>query len=523
MRIPQKAKVYGLLVSLGVLALSCFAVPNFVPFSSHGDNLFHVYLCGEEVGTASSEEEAEECYIRARRKIAKTSDDMIFINAKLTTEGEEVFWGRTDDEDTLTENMVQVLSEHEERSLEHCYTLKIGNYTINMASEEDILSLLQTVLDDYDPDHSHIVTLSQDDNRKISVLTTQVISSDEQQEEEEKTESALPLAGIEQQLSEFFDAVQPADYNLDDFATGLQDIYFEEKIEVAEAYMPANQITSLEDALADVEGSINVSTTYEVQNGDTLSGIAEKYGISVDDLIAMNTNLENEYSTILPGDTLVVTVSQPKLSVDVVMAETYEEDYTADTIYKDNDSWYTTQSEVIQEGVSGRRRVLANVTYRNGTEVDSTIVRQETIKEAVPEIIERGTKSPPTFIWPVSSGYISSGFGYRSQPKAGASTYHKGIDIAVSVGTTVRASSGGTVIAAGWISGYGNAVYIQHENGIVTRYGHLSRILVSVGETVVQGETIARSGNTGNSTGPHLHFEMRVNGEAVNPLNYLTY
>ena len=297
----------------------------------------------------------------------------------------------------------------------------------------------------------------------------------------------------------------------------------EEKIEVCEAYMPANQITSLQDAVADVEGDALVNTTYEVQNGDTLSGIAEKFSISVDDLIAMNTNLESENSTILPGDNLVVTVSQPKLSVDCVMAETYEEDYTADTIYKDNDSWYTTKSKVIQEAVTGRRRVLADVTYQNGTRTGSTIVRQETIKEAVPEIIERGTQSPPTFIWPVSSGYVSSGFGARSRPKAGASTYHQGVDIAVSIGTTVRASSGGTVITAGWVSGYGNAVYIRHADGVVTRYGHLSKILVSVGETVTQGERIALSGNTGNSTGPHLHFEMRINGTAVNPLNYISY
>ncbi len=272
-----------------------------------------------------------------------------------------------------------------------------------------------------------------------------------------------------------------------------------------------------------MEGDALVNTTYEVQNGDTLSGIAEKFSISVDDLIAMNTNLESENSTILPGDNLVVTVSQPKLSVDCVMAETYEEDYTADTIYKDNDSWYTTKSKVIQEAVTGRRRVLADVTYQNGTRTGSTIVRQETIKEAVPEIIERGTQSPPTFIWPVSSGYVSSGFGARSRPKAGASTYHQGVDIAVSIGTTVRASSGGTVITAGWVSGYGNAVYIRHADGVVTRYGHLSKILVSVGETVTQGERIALSGNTGNSTGPHLHFEMRINGTAVNPLNYISY
>ena len=522
MRKNKTQELHCILATLFVLALSLLFVPNFVLPSSQGDNLFHVYLCGEEVGVVDSKGDARACYIRARRKIAKSSDEMIFINAKPTVEGEEVFWGRTDSDETVVEKMVQVLSDHEERSLEHCYTLKIGSYTVNLQSESDVTSLLQTVLDQYDPDHSHVVSLARDASRKLTVLTTQILSSTEQKEEEAQDQT-LPLAGIEQQLSAFFDAVQPAAYDLDDFATGLKEISFEEKIEVCEAYMPANQITSLQDAVANVEGDALVNTTYEVQNGDTLSGIAEKFSISVDDLIAMNTNLESENSTILPGDNLVVTVSQPKLSVDCVMAETYEEDYTADTIYKDNDSWYTTKSKVIQEAVTGRRRVLADVTYQNGTRTGSTIVRQETIKEAVPEIIERGTQSPPTFIWPVSSGYVSSGFGARSRPKAGASTYHQGVDIAVSIGTTVRASSGGTVITAGWVSGYGNAVYIRHADGVVTRYGHLSKILVSVGETVTQGERIALSGNTGNSTGPHLHFEMRINGTAVNPLNYISY
>lgn len=522
MRRTKTGELHAILASLFVLALSLFFVPNFVFPSSQGDNLFHVYLCGEEVGTLGSEEDAKDCYIKARRQIAKSSEEMLFINARPTVESEEVFWGQTDSEADVVDRMVEVLSAHEERSLEHCYTLKIGNYTVNLQSESDVTSLLQTVLDQYDPDHNHVVNLVRDDTRKITVLTTQILSSDEEEQEEETT-SDLPLAGIEQQLSAYFDAVQPASYDLNDFATGLREISFGERIEVSEAYMPANQITSLSDAVQDVEGESEVNTTYEVQSGDTLSGIAEKFGISTDDLIAMNTNLESENSTILPGDNLVVTVSQPKLSVDVVMAKTYEENYTADTIYKDNDSWYTTKSEVIQEAVTGRRRVLADVAYQNGVQTDSTIVRQETIKEAVPEIIERGTQSPPTFIWPVSSGYISSGFGTRSRPKAGASTYHQGVDIAVSIGTTVRASSGGKVITAGWVSGYGNAVYIQHADGVVTRYGHLSRILVSVGETVTQGERIALSGNTGNSTGPHLHFEMRINGVAVNPLNYVSY
>ena len=99
---------------------------------------------------------------------------------------------------------------------------------------------------------------------------------------------------------------------------------------------------------------------------------------------------------------------------------------------------------------------------------------------------------------------------------------HKGVDWSVPVGTSVYASSGGTVTRAGWSSSYGYCVYIQHPDGKETRYAHCSKLYVSVGDTVVQGQLIALSGNTGDSTGPHLHFEIRVNGVAVNPLLYVS-
>ena len=103
-----------------------------------------------------------------------------------------------------------------------------------------------------------------------------------------------------------------------------------------------------------------------------------------------------------------------------------------------------------------------------------------------------------------SGGRLSSNFGRRKSPTKGASSYHKGVDWSVPTGTAVFASCGGTVARAGWGSGYGYCVYINHEDGRQTRYGHLSKVLVKVGQTVKQGERIALSGNTGVSTGPHL-------------------
>ena len=123
--------------------------------------------------------------------------------------------------------------------------------------------------------------------------------------------------------------------------------------------------------------------------------------------------------------------------------------------------------------------------------------------------------------WPVSSHEITSGFGGRYHPIYGRYIFHDGIDIAADYGEPVHAADGGTVIYAGWISGYGNAVIIDHGNGMSTLYGHNESLNVSEGQGVSKGSVIAYAGSTGNSTGPHLHFEVRINDEPQNPLGYL--
>lgn len=130
-------------------------------------------------------------------------------------------------------------------------------------------------------------------------------------------------------------------------------------------------------------------------------------------------------------------------------------------------------------------------------------------------------KATGKYIYP-AHGTITSYFGYRNAPTAGASSNHPAIDIAVPEGTRVSASDGGTVVATGWSGGYGNIVQIDHGNGVVTQYSHLSKVGVRRGQKVARGQEVARSGNTGVSTGPHLDFKMMINGEPVDPLKHLT-
>ena len=131
------------------------------------------------------------------------------------------------------------------------------------------------------------------------------------------------------------------------------------------------------------------------------------------------------------------------------------------------------------------------------------------------------TTGTGSMVWPCPSCHtITSYFGWRIHPITGTNKYHSGVDIGASYGATVIAADSGTVITAGWVSGYGNCIVISHGNGVSTLYGHLSSIAVSSGQSVSQGQTIGYVGSTGNSTGPHLHWEVTVNGERQNPLNY---
>ncbi len=182
--------------------------------------------------------------------------------------------------------------------------------------------------------------------------------------------------------------------------------------------------------------------------------------------------------------------------------------------------------EQVAERRQERRGVLNAATYERETAERAYRELIETSRQIEQMIkrIQSGEKniggSTGTMTWP-AEGEITSPFGWRVHPIFGTQRLHTGIDIGADYGDAIRAADGGVVIHADWMGGYGNAVIIDHGNGISTLYAHNSQLLVSEGQTVSKGQTVARCGSTGYSTGPHLHFEVRQNGSPVNPLNYL--
>ncbi|MEM9451156.1 MAG: peptidoglycan DD-metalloendopeptidase family protein [Cyanobacteria bacterium P01_E01_bin.6] len=156
----------------------------------------------------------------------------------------------------------------------------------------------------------------------------------------------------------------------------------------------------------------------------------------------------------------------------------------------------------------------AEARLANDSENLSILIQQ---RLAASQGIVRGTGR---FVFP-TNGRITSGFGNRVHPILGYRRFHSGIDFGASYGTTIRAADSGQVIFAGWYGGYGRAVVINHGNGLTTLYAHASRLLVSEGTNVQQGQAIAAVGSSGLSTGPHLHFEVRRNGSPINPRDFL--
>lgn len=330
-------------------------------------------------------------------------------------------------------------------------------------------------------------------------------------------------AGIEPALALMGNPEDTGDGEMEfeDYEQGILTMDFAEEVEVVETYLPENQLTSLEVAIDQVIKEQEVPGEYEVVSGDTLSEIAIRVNIPMDRIVEMNDSLESINSTLQIGQKLIITVPEPELSVTRVEQRYYEEYYDAEIEYIENDDWFTNQEVVRQKPSTGFRKVVADVSFVNDKEVSRQILKEEVVMEAVAKVVERGTKIPPTYIKPIYGGRRTSTFGPRRAPVRGASTYHKGVDWATATGTPVYASCGGTVAKAGWGSGYGYVVYINHIDGRQTRYAHLSKVLVSSGQYVKQGDRIALSGNTGVSSGPHLHFEMLINGSHVNPENYL--
>ena len=250
---------------------------------------------------------------------------------------------------------------------------------------------------------------------------------------------------------------------------------------------------------------------YEVQPGDVLGSIAERYGLSVVTILWANDLTSRSY--IRPGDRLKI------LPVDGVVHKVA----SGDTVSKIAGLYNAEHEKIISFNklqTGGADIVIGEELIVPGGEKTQPI-RTYTAPASVARAFDQVSAPPPSISAPAGTGYLWPTSVRRISQYYGV--LHTGLDIAGPVGSPLYASRSGRVIKSqcGWNGGYGCYVILDHGGGINTLYGHSSKLLVSVGETVVQGQTIALMGSTGRSTGPHIHFEVRVNGKRTNPLAYI--
>jgi murein DD-endopeptidase MepM/ murein hydrolase activator NlpD len=296
------------------------------------------------------------------------------------------------------------------------------------------------------------------------------------------------------------------------------DVDFAENVQVNEIDTKLAYLKKPEDVFDYVMTGAVEQRYHSVEKGQTLSGIAVSYGLSLSELMNMNPDVVPERLQI--GQQIKLERVVPLLTVKTTEVATYIEAVPFEITYENSSAMFKGEQTVRLTGTNGERQVTAEIVKENGVETGKNELESVTLLQPTSQVVLVGTKDPPpligtgTFQYP-TRGRLTSRFGTRW------GRMHNGIDLAASSGTAIRAADGGKVIFAGWGGSLGYLVKIDHGGNRETWYGHCSKLLVSAGDQVYQGQHIANVGSTGRSTGAHLHFEVHINGAAKNPLNYL--
>jgi murein DD-endopeptidase MepM/ murein hydrolase activator NlpD len=295
---------------------------------------------------------------------------------------------------------------------------------------------------------------------------------------------------------------------------------FKENVELVKTNMPVDYVQDLEPAKQKALLGAEQIQQYVVKDGDTIWDVARALGIDMEQIAQANPGIKLDELSI--GQTLKLKKAAPLLTVVATRLETVREEIPYQVEVKKDDSLLFGEKKIITPGESGEREVTYLVIRENGLETDRQVLEAKVAREVKNEVVAMGSVTllasrgggSARLDWP-AAGIVTSHYGMRW------GSMHKGIDIGAGYGSNVTAAAGGTVIAAGWDGGYGMAVDISHGGGLITKYAHLSSIGVSPGQSVGRGEVIGQVGSTGNSTGPHLHFEVIIGGQTYNPLDYL--
>ncbi|HAX74005.1 MAG TPA: peptidase M23 [Firmicutes bacterium] len=296
-----------------------------------------------------------------------------------------------------------------------------------------------------------------------------------------------------------------------------------EEIKVEETTAAPEDVLSEEQLRSMIMyGETEPVKTVVFDQDSSLYYIARDNGLTEEELYLLNPGIEDLKWSELLGKEIDVTPLNPIVTIETEKESVSVKEIAYETEYIEDSSMLKGETSVKQEGQTGEFLTRTQTKYVNGEKVESNVLEETQLSEPVNKVVIKGTKvvtgvGTGNFVWPTTSRSVTCGYLCYSG--------HYAIDISAYVGQPVYAADSGVVVSASYDGAYGYSILINHKNGYYTRYSHLSTLNVSAGQTVQAGQTIAAAGNTGNSTGPHLHFEIRTNtgsqpSYAPNPMDF---
>ncbi|OAB42034.1 M23 family metallopeptidase [Paenibacillus glacialis] len=470
----EKRKKWITIVVSGVLLIVGLVFAGNQYVTANKIAYYNVYVQDQKVGSVQNPTEVEQLFSQKRQEYKNKYPDveMTLQTEGITVKAEQAYKAKVDSKETLKklDGMLTGYATGVE--------LKIDGKVVGIVKDQETVDdILEQVKQQYVP-AAEVKPLQLKNMSRAVMASTRSVA-----DEPESTMKSVKIA---------------------------------EKIDVASVNTDPTKLLSADEVTSLLTKSKDAPIVYTIAEGDTLSSIVKRYNIPEKKIYLNNPGIKEKYLKI--GDTLKLTV--PKLPVTVKTVEQVSEEIVTapEMEIRKTSELPAGKSKVVRPGQDGLKVMEYLVTKENGEVVDEQWLGQEVVKDSVTEVVLQGTKiagqGSGQFSWPVSGATISSTYGSRWGRQ------HKGIDM-VSGNRKIMAADEGVVTFTGNISGYGNAVIINHSNGYTTLYGHMSRITVTQGQTVDKGDGIGVMGNTGRSTGTHLHFEIKKNNVAQNPMRYL--
>ena len=405
------------------------------------------------------------------------------------------------------------------------YTVKVENVVLGtVATKGEYYEILDEVKTEVDNISEIDFEPIAEEEFSVGIVSLDSFSEKEEIAENVKAISAgmVPAATITADgnfvvaLENFDDAVKLKDTYLESFKTDNENITVDygADVKVLNSHAPEDAILTYEEAEQVLYSGKFI--TYTVIENDTIEQIAENYDTTPEEILSVN-----EMQEISLGQSLKIYTGEPLIPIKTIEYINGNVEVPFEVIQKEDVTIYQGQTRIETRGKNGEKYLHAYITRVDGIITEENVIESINITEPVTQVELVGTKDlPPSvgtgkFIAP-TSGTLTSSFGRRW----GRS--HTGIDVGAKTGTPIYASDNGIVVESEYRSnGYGNIVKIDHQNGFITYYAHCSELYANAGDVVAKGDLIAAVGNTGRSTGPHLHFEIRKNDVPQNPYNYI--